>query len=277
TTMDLLDTTGAYWGNLHNLSIYPEALNQLQLYHAQYQHMYWLTRNRATDMYHRLITEGTCKLALFMDGDRGVYTNLAPVGGCGLATLVTRGDPVTDGCEFGSATSNLTFEHNSEYNSDEITLAFYGTFGSNLVSTLIEKSNDYDVVIDAVNLNFASSVLAHTLSDNQHIAVTGVNGNKPMFYIDGEYVGVGDANITLTNNTADVVVGNNATHNKVCQYDLKQVYMGDKALSALEIKALYQSAQIIGATPMETGARRKARRAPATGAVDETVDPGDNF
>ena len=291
TLTDILDTSGVYWGYVHNLSVYPWELNQLQLYHAEYWHMYWLNRGRATGAYHRLITEGTCKLAQFLDGDRGVFTNMAPLHDAGIATLVTRGTTAADGCTFGSATSNVTFAHNTSQmlTNGEGTIAIYGTLDSVVASeTAVDKGADYKFhFVRTVNgdtkrylyLNAAYTYFVHgTYDEVHHMAVTWKTGFKPRFYVNGDFLAEGNAAVTPDDtDTTDLVIGNNNELSSRFQQTLKQVYIGDKALTDREIKALYEEAQTIGATIMEVGTRVEARRAPAVGAVDETVDPGDAF
>jgi hypothetical protein len=54
------------------------------------------------------------------------------------------------------------------------------------------------------------------------------------------------------------------------------MFMADEPLTDEEIKALYESAQVIGATDMETGGRTRSRTT-GSGAIDVDVDPGDAF
>jgi hypothetical protein len=281
TLTDQLDTSGTYFGYLHNLTIYASTLTQLQLYHAEYMHLYWLARGRATGAYHRLITEGTCKLAVFLDGTRGIFTNMAPLGDAGLATLVTRGDPAADGCTFSSATSNVTFEHNAAFQCpDEVTISLHGTFiigGGEPAQTYVDKGGNYKFKQDGLDLDFNGSTYTATAGTYEQIAVSCKEGFEPRFIIDGEYAGDGSIAGVLTTDTTDLVIGNANELNQRSRRAIKQVYVGDKALSDRELKALYQEAKHIGATIMETGARRNARRVPAVGAVSESVDPGDHF
>lgn len=277
----LLETTGNYHGYVHNAIIFPKVLTQLELYHAEYMQLYWLSRGRATRLYHRLITEGTCKLALFMDGVRGIFTNIAPLGDGGVATLVTRGSPAEDGCAFSSATSNVTFQDNTEHqHGDELTISVYGTMVINAIApdfTAVDKGGNYKLKVATGVIDFNGSTFTPTGGSYEALTVTVKDGFKPRFYLDGEYVGEGSTTETLTADSTDLVIGNNNELNQRFRGTIKQVYIGDRALCDREVRELFHSATAINGEDMETGTRVEARRAPAVGAVNETVDPGDFF
>lgn len=95
---DLLTTEKGYWGYIHSMIIYPKVLTQIEKYHDEYMQLYWLWRGRAYGLYHRLIVEGTCQLAMFLDADRYVYRDFSNNLQHGQAKLVVR-DGVL-GCTF---------------------------------------------------------------------------------------------------------------------------------------------------------------------------------
>jgi hypothetical protein len=273
----LLVASGGYLGNLHGMVIHSRVLTQLELYQDEYQHLYWQWRGRAWGAYHRLITQESCKLAMFLDADRGVYTDYSRLQANGSGFLVTRGGSA--GCTFGSATSHVLVPDQTGLRSENLTIAVLGTFsGSVAAGTIVDKGANYKLLTNGNQIDFNGSTIAHTFSaDDQHIAVTVKDGFKPRFFINGEYIGEG----TTTENpdhtaTTELVIGNNNELNSRTQYAIKQVYIGNEPLTDTEVKALYESAQFIGATSMETGARTRVRQAFA-GVVDEDVDPGDAF
>lgn len=277
STTALLVASGGWHGNLHGMVVHSKALTQLELYQDEYQHLYWQWRGRAWGQYHRLATEETCKLAMFLDADRGVYNDYSRVLANGTGFGVTRGGSA--GCTFGSATSHVHVNDRAGLRIENGTIAVLGTFtGSVAAGTIVDKGANYKFLTNGNQLDFNGSTIAHTFASNQHIAVTFKSGFKPRFFVDGEYIGEGTTTETPDDtDTTDLTIGNNNELNSRTQYVIKQVYIGDEPLTDVEVKALYESAQIIGATSMETGARTKIRQVFTAVAVDEDVDPGDAF
>jgi hypothetical protein len=274
---DLLDTSGAYWGYVHNLSIFPWVLNQLQLYHAEYRHMYWLERGRAKDLYIRLITENTCKMAMFLDSERGAYYDYSQSENTGIGYDVTRNG--TTGCTFDNAASHVLVPQDTSLASEELTLyaELIGAAGVN--STIIDKGTNYKLRTTATHIDFNGSTIAYAVSaTDYHLAVTCKSGYEPRFYVNNEYIGDGSSTVTPDDtDTTNLTIGNNNELNERCQHTLKKVYIGDKALSDRDIKALGQSSVIIGETAMEVGSRVAPPVETFPGVVDYDKDPGDAF
>ena len=281
TLITALSTGGAHWGYLHNLAIHTGTLTQLQLYHTEYMHMYYLKRGRAQGFYHRLITEGSCKFAQFLDAGSGVFTDYSQLSG-GIATLVTRsvGDDYADGCDFGSATSNVTFPHSEALQCADVTIAAFisGVAGANC--TIVDKGTNYKFrSLGAGVLDFNGSTIAHaTSTDDFHLAVVCKSGFKPRFFVNKVYIGEGTtAETPDDSDTTDLVIGNNNELNERCQHTLKQVSIYNTALSDQEIRALGNQAEYIGALDMETGNRIAVEETFTAATVDYDVDPGGPF
>jgi hypothetical protein len=109
TFLSTIETEGGFEGYLHSMIIQPSVLSQVQLKHDEYQHLYWLQRGNAQGAYHRLITEETCKLAVFMDATANKYsdfsknlitgtpTNVTEGGSSGVTFPTTQADVIVDG------------------------------------------------------------------------------------------------------------------------------------------------------------------------------------
>ncbi len=244
TFTDLLTVSGAYSGYLHSLAIHSGELSPLQLLHDEYIHLYWLWRGRANGAYMRLITEGTCQLAMFCDYVTDPFEDFArEVQGVG--TNVT--EDGRNGCTFGAANSNIEFPDAAALRSDGLTLFVFGTFtGAEAAGTIIDKGVNYKFLTNGNQLDFNGSTIAHTFDNNYSIAVTVKDGFKPRFYVDYAYIGEGTTveNPDDTDTTA-LIVGNNNEKNSPTQYAIKQVYIGNAPLTGHEIRALHESAQTI--------------------------------
>ncbi len=270
-----LTTAGSYWGYLHNLVLNSTVLTQLEKNHAEYQQLYWLNRGPAQHAYHRLITEGTCKVAMFLDADYWVYRNYARDINSGWGNGVTRGG--SSGCTFAGATSNITMNHEAGLSTKQGTIGVYGTFtSSEAAGSIIDKGSNYKLLTNGNQLDFNGSTIAHTFSSNEHIAVTFKSGFEPRFYVDGDYIGEGSTTETPDDtDTTALNIGNNNELNHDTDYAIKHVYIGDEPLSDYEVKALYESARLGGAT-METGTRTSVADSSSV-AVDIGIDPGGPF
>jgi len=275
TLIKELTTPGGFWGYLHSLVIHTGVLNQLQLYHTEYMHLYMLARGRARGLYHRLITEGVCKFVEFLDAGNYVFYDYASENP-GIAHSVTRDDQ--NGCSFPSVDSHVEFDHDAAYNSNELTLGAYGDFAtSQAACTLIDKGNDYKLMTNGNQIDLNGSTIAHTFANNEHIAATLKPGKKPRFFVDGVYIGLGSSTVTPSNNSTNLTIGNSNEHNHKSRYTLKQICMYDKALSDREISSLYDQARYIGGLDMETGQRVAVPVETFAGVVDYDKDPGGNF
>ncbi|MCP4707074.1 MAG: LamG domain-containing protein, partial [Planctomycetes bacterium] len=81
-------------------------------------------------------------------------------------------------------------------------------------------------------LDFNGSTIAHTFSNNEQIAVVVKSGEKPRFFVDGEYIGEGTTVETPDDSDATVLnIGNNNAKNSPTAYAIKQVYIFNKALT----------------------------------------------
>lgn len=280
TTFSLpLTQAGTYWGYLHSLILHNKTLTQIEKYHDHYQHKYWTWKGRAFAAYHRLITEGVCIFAEFLDADRYVYREYANLRG-GLASGVTRGG--TDGCTFAAA-GNVEFAHESLQQLTEGTIVVYRKpDGSYYDETWVDKLNNYEFrSTSGGNLVLGgtsdSTYAASGWQNAEHIAVTFKSGEVAQFYIEGVYAGDGTGNATLDDtSTSDLIIGNDNALANNASTPIRQVAIFNRVLTEKEIKALFESAKLIGATPMETG-NRTTFTAQYTGAISKTVDPGAPF
>jgi len=114
--------------------------------------------------------------------------------------------------------------------------------------------------------------------DHEHLAVTFKDGFPAQFFIDGVFASDGLASVVIDDTaTEDLTIGNNNEFSQNSERALKQVAIFNKVLTPREIKALYESAKVIGATAMETGNRTRVREDDTGTAIAETVDPGGPF
>jgi len=279
TLTALLTSSGQHWGYLHNMTLHSKQLTQLELYHAEYTQLYLSDRGRASRAYARLINEDVCKLAVFPGSDYYIYRDYSLHERQGQATLVTRDG--LNGCSFPSATSNILFEHDSHFQMLRGTISLYGTFDSPSSGCYVDSDLKYKLRYSAGGTNyiyFSGSKIVYDLSDDDHIAVTFAEDAEPRFYVNGEYIGNGDAVVSPNDSdTDDVTVGNSTELNQRSTHAIKQVLIADDTLTDEEIYALYESAQIIGATNMETGNRVDYAPYTSAVAVDYDVDPGGPF
>jgi hypothetical protein len=253
--------------------IHSAALTPLQLHHDEYMHLYWLWRGRAFGAYHRLITEQTCKMAMFMDYEPEVGTDFSREANSGIGFDVTKNG--ADGCTFDSPNSLILVPHDSSLQLSEGTVAIYGDFPSSIspLIGIVQKGSNYYLQASGSTIDFDGITIAHTFDNNQQIAVTFKDGYKPRFFVDGVYIGEGGSNWTTSVSSADLVVGNKAGGGSPSHLNLKQLYIGDSPLADREILALFEEAQNIGGTAVEVGARREYEETFTGTAVDLDLDP----
>lgn len=285
TTFSALLTSAQnrYFVDLHSITIDNKELTQIEKYHAEYKHKYWLSRGRALGLYHRLITEDTCQLAMFPGSDYYVYRDYSRNLEQGRAYGVTRDG--LNGVTFPNSDSNINLPNINQFKIKNGTIALFGTFDSHPNSTYVDRGSNFKLTTASgipPKIYFygdgTTSRFTYTITSAQFIAVTFKDGFKPRLYIDGEFHSEGDANFTAGSTvTTALDIGNNNEHNNRCQHDIKQVYIGDEPLTDLEIKALYIQAQIIGATSMEVGNRIEDIDTYTAAAVDQDTDPGGAF
>lgn len=281
TTFSLpLTVAGSYWGYLHSLILHSKSLTQLEKYHDQYQHQYWQSRGRASLAYNRLITEGVCVFAQFMDAS-WAYKDFASLAG-GIASGVTRGGAA--GCTF-SGTDNVTFFHDANHQLTEGTIVVFGDFsGAYTSETYVEKEDNYKFsctvggnLILGGTVDSLHVMTAVDWEDCEHIAVVFRDAEKARFYKDGKYMGDGVSSATLDDTaTNDLIIGNNNTLTDAVDRAIKHVAIFNKVLTEREIKALYESAKVISEETMETG-NRTPDVTQYSGAVSKAVDPGAPF
>lgn len=274
--IDLLSNEGDFWGYLHSLVIHGAILTALQLLHDEYQHFYWLARGRASGQYARLIAEETCKLAMFLDSDYNNFVDYSRAYNPGTGYDVTLNGSA--GATFPNTLSHVLVAQNSVLSVRQGTVAVLCNVTSTFASEeyFIQNGSNYYLSQNGDVASFKGSTF-NVGHNYQHIAVTFRDGYKPRFYIDGEYVGEGSSNWTYVSSTADVIIGNRAGLTKNFTQPYRQLYLGDAALTDEEIRALYESAQAIGATPMEVGNRITNRQSFAGTAVDVDFTPAGHF
>jgi hypothetical protein len=109
---------------------------------------------------------------------------------------------------------------------------------------------------------------------------TGTGAGKDTIKIRG-YGGSGGNYVNfdsiISEEIADVIIGNNNETNERTRYEIAHVYIGDETLTQEEIQALWWQSGVMGDTSMETGNRTRVRQVFTATAVDEDVDPGGPF
>jgi hypothetical protein len=276
----LLTGSGDFQGYLHNTVIEDRVLTQMELYYAEYQAQYWQSRGRASDYFNRLITEGTCKFAMFPGSDYYLYRDYSASLRDGIANNVTPNG--LDGISFLSSTSYVRYGHDSDLNLTDGSIVFDGDFDTSSSSNVwMEKTDQYDVRYSSGEIKIRvngvyEAAITWTPNNNKQLAITWRYGKAPRFYVDSEYFGDGDDVVTPGASTSDLYVGNQDGGGNQCDYKIQAVGIYDQPLSDLEIKALYESAHILRSTNMETGNRTSVINT-YTGAVSQTVDPGGPF
>jgi hypothetical protein len=258
-----LENQGDYTGFLHSLILHPTVLTQIQLYHDEYQHLYWLTRTWAFGAYHRLITEDTCRICMFLDDATDTYQDYSSDEILGVATLVTKNG--ADGCTFESATSRVTVDctGNVLAPDGEGTIGILGTFDVGNDGYVLYKTANYYLRVvypedspwmfrimfinsfpdmDIPNADVANGAL-------EHIAVTFKSGEYPRFYLNGEFYDVGITQVAPDDSgSTDLIIGNNGTPNDPFESYMQHVFITDKALTDAEVYALFHEARSINRT-----------------------------
>ena len=274
--IDLLSNEGDFWGYLHSLVIHGAILTALQLLHDEYQHFYWLARGRASGQYARLITEETCKLAMFPASKYGNLIDFSRSYNVGTGYGITLDE--TAGAGFPNASSHIRVDHDSSLQLTDGTIVVTGNFATGIAAGyVLEKVNNYYLTLGTNTINFNGISVPHVFADNQQIAVTFRHGYKPRFFVDGEFIAEGGSNFTTGTSTFDLVIGNEFNLAQKFDETIEQVYIGDAPLTDREIRAVYESAQAIGATPMEVGNRITNRQSFAGVAVDVDFTPAGHF
>jgi hypothetical protein len=241
----LLTSSGGYEGWLHSLAIHAGELTQLQKYHDEYQHLYWVERCWVWGIYHRLMTEGFCKL-LHLYEQSGAPRDWSDNQTSAILSGVTFDSSIT----FDAAASRIEYKHNTSQQCEELTIAVEGDFsGSVAAGTLVDKGANYKFRTNGNQLDFNGSTIAHTFASNRQIAVTCKPGLKPRFFVDGEYIGEGSTVETPDDtDTTNLTIGNNNEHNERTQYTIYKCCLCNKALTDYEIKALYSQRNEYGRT-----------------------------
>jgi hypothetical protein len=225
-----------------------------------------------------LITEQTCFLAMFLDAGTNVFVDYSRFYNQGIGFDVTKNG--ADGCAFPNAGSHVLVSHDSSQAISQGTVAVYGEFAASpaSLSTLVDKGTNFKLDVSTNQIIFNGQILAHTFDNNQHIAVTFKDGYKPRCHVDGIYIGEFTNNYTATPAiTDDITIGNSNGLTTQSDVNIKQVYLGNQPLDDREILALFESAQEIGATPMEVGNRLTVRSPFAGTAVAVDFEPAGHF
>jgi hypothetical protein len=285
TLWNQLNSSGGYWGYIYSLRIYNTILSQLQTYHNTYMQLYWQRRCRAQGAYRRLITEGVCALATFMDSEYSWLDCVNLING-NASGVVQDG---SNGSIFVAAESNLTYDDNSNLHLVDGSICVYVNFESTADGTLVDKGTNYKFryttiigEMNFLNLFLNNSSLELILSEQsdkiEQLAVTFRYGYKPRFFINGIYVGEGNEIVEPDNtDTTDLVIGTNNELSDQCEGYIKHVCICNQALTDREIKALYEESQIIGVTEMEAGNRTRNRTLSTAVAVAQVTTPGGAF
>ncbi len=252
TFLDDISVEGDYTGILHSLAIHDTDLSSLQLLQDEYQHLYWLDRQLAWGLYHRLITEENCQTLMFLGSHATDFTDYSRNLYSGTATNVTNLGPL--GCEFPQADSRITVADAAPLRSDEGTIVVFGDFGgSEAAGTLCDKSTGLEFTTNGNQLTFMGSTFPHTFSENEQIAVTWKTGFKPRFFVDGVCIGDGTIVVNpIATDTDDLIIGNNNAADNPTPYRLTQVYFGTHPLTDDEILAMWSDRRSIDYEPMPT-------------------------
>jgi len=232
TLIDAAETPGGIAGNLHALVIHDKVLTPVELLCDEYAHMYWLYRGRAFGAVQRLIAEGVGVFSEFLDYPAYPWTDYAG-DVVGVPTLITGGGE--DGALFASATSNVEYPDAALLECVDVTILVLGTFaGSEAAGTIVDKGTNYKLLTNGNQIDFNGSTIAHTFADNESIAVVCKSGEKPMFYVDGVYIGEGTTAETPDDSDATVLnIGNNNEKNSPTAYPIKQVHIFNEALTGV--------------------------------------------
>lgn len=236
-------------GVLRSLIMHTSILSAIQLSHDKYQHLYWQWRGRAFGEYHRLITDGNCVFAMFLDDAINTFDDYSENEADGVATMVDKYG--LDGCTFRDPASNVESPHETGLSVDNITISVLGTFGFVMgATTLVDKGTNYKLIINLFVLELNGSSIRHSAINFEHVAVTAKIGDYPKFFINGKYVGLGDTLFARTQDTSNLTVGSNNEHNNATYDYLKHIYIGNEPLTDDEIGALYEQARYINTIEM---------------------------
>jgi hypothetical protein len=82
-------------------------------------------------------------------------------------------------------------------------------------------------------------------TEAEGITVVWKMGHKPRFYIDEDFFKEGDSVVNPTLDATDLDIGNNNELNDVTPFDIKQAFLGNRPLTAAEVRALLHQARMI--------------------------------
>jgi 5-keto 4-deoxyuronate isomerase len=92
--------------------------------------------------------------------------------------------------------------------------------------------------ICTVTLN--GSTFSFAATGHRTLAVSAEDGEKPLFYLNGQYAGEGSATVTLaTSNAWMLTVGNNTARNNPFSSTLKKLSIYSRVLTPAEIRAAH--------------------------------------
>jgi hypothetical protein len=241
TVKTSLTTSGSFTGNLYNLVLCTGSLTELEKNHLEYLQLKRTERGYATDIENALIVDGTCVLNHYYDEtdttDDYSKTN---------ATAVETDTTWNNGLTFPLPTSLVTVTDEAALRLDKLTLAISGQGLDDTSGTeyLVYKNGNYYLTvspIDASTFQADFNGSTATLDSNSvtHISVTAVDGAKPRFHVNGEYITEGSSTVTLNSATTNnLIIGNDSGSNQFAG-TLERVHVYNAPLTNTEIKHLY--------------------------------------
>jgi len=261
TLTDDLIVAGAHTGFLHSMVIHSGVLNQLQLYHDEYQHLYNLWHGRSYGAFARLGVEGSQQLSVFLDYSTDPYDDHSP-NQRSSALQVNTTQNGTAGVSFDASNSAVTYDHNAVYQMSTGTIFVYLLDnGQNANSgVLVDKGTNYKLsIVTAVDgprqatlsFNGSDASVSGLVDDIETVCVVFRDGFKPRFSMNGIFLGEGLSTVVVDDSdTTGLVIGNENAFADETPFDLKQVHIFNRPLADHEIIALHQQARYINNIPV---------------------------
>ena len=120
-------------------------------------------------------------------------------------------------------------------------------------------------------------LFTHTFANNRQLAITAKDGERVRWYLDGEFQNDPATAVTLDDtDTTDLTIGNNNEHTEVLGYELTKVYIGNKALTDYEIRALYDQIDRYGDESL-MGKNYSTQTDTGSGAIATSISVASDF
>lgn len=243
TIETLLTTPGALAGNLHSIIIFDSVLDADDLAIVEQRMLSRLWRETVVDPFtERMIRIGDCALCLYCEDETYRFDDYS-ANAIGITDYSTVWD---DGLTFPVGGAAVVMDADAELNLDAITI-FIESPNFDIeasAETILENGTNYLLEIsqaaDICTLSFNGSEFSFSATGKRTLAVTCEDGEKPLFYLNGQYAGEGDIVAAVSSAGGDqLTIGNNVARDNPFASTVKKISIYNRALTAGEIMAAH--------------------------------------